>query len=236
MIAVCPRVTGRCDGSSCPSGQLHERLIYPSGVIARDQLLRRALVLSALSIVINGLAGGTAVVVGLTSGSLSLLGFGFDAAIDSAASVALVGRFMIEKREPHRAERVEKSAEAIVGAVLLILAVYLGFSAIRALASNTHPAAPTIGTGLLIFSVFVLPPLALAKHRVARSLGSGALRADSLLTGIAALLALISLVGLGLSEAFALTWADAVGALIVSVILVREGVGSLQVMRREGSD
>lgn len=202
-------------------------------MIDRDPLLRRALVLSFLSIVINGIAGGTAVVVGLTSGSLSLLGFGFDAAIDSAASVALVWRFMIEKREPHRAEQVERVAEAIVGGVLLVLAVYLGLSAIRALATNAHPDGTLIGSALLVFSIIVLPPLALAKHRLARSLGSGAFRADSLLTGIAALLALISLAGLGLSVAFRLIWADAIGALIVTAILVREGIASLQVMRRE---
>lgn len=199
---------------------------------SRDQALRWALALSILSIVINGIAGGSAVILGVTGGSLSLLGFGFDAAIDSAASVALVWRFMIEAREPHRAERVEKIAEAIVGAVLLVLAVYLGVNAIRALAANAHPEATTIGTALLVFSVVVLPPLALAKHRVARALGSGALRADSLLTGIAALLALISLLGLGLSTALGLTWADAVGALVVAAILLREGFGSLQVMRR----
>lgn len=198
---------------------------------SRDQALRWALALSILSIVINGIAGGSAVILGVTGGSLSLLGFGFDAAIDSAASVALVWRFMIEAREPHRAERVEKIAEAIVGAVLLVLAVYLGVNAIRALAANAHPEATTIGTALLVFSVVVLPPLALAKHRVARALGSGALRADSLLTGIAALLALISLLGLGLSTALGLTWADAVGALVVAAILLREGFGSLQVMR-----
>ncbi len=197
----------------------------------RDSLLRRALLLSVLSIVINGLAGGSAVFVGLTSGSLSLLGFGFDAAIDSAASVALVWRFVIEKREPHRAERVEKVAEAVVGAVLLALAVYLGLNALRALATSAHPEATTVGTALLLFSVVVLPPLAFAKFRVARDLRSGALRADSLLTGIAALLALISLAGLGLTQAFGLAWADAVGALIVTVILIREGLGSLQVMR-----
>lgn len=197
----------------------------------RDQLVHRALILSVLSIVINGLAGGSAVIVGLASGSLSLLGFGFDAAIDSAASVALVWRFMIEKREPHRAERVEKVAEAIVGAVLIVLALYLGINAARALATNAHPEVTAVGTGLLIFSVVVLPPLAFAKFRVARSLASGALRADSVLTGVAALLALISLTGIALVEAFGFTWADAVGALIVSVVLLREGIGSLQVMR-----
>lgn len=199
---------------------------------ARDRLLRRALVLSVLSIVINGLAGGTAVVAGLTSGSLSLLGFGFDAAIDSAASAALVVRFSIEARQPHRAEHVERIAESIVGAVLLILAAYLGWSAIGALIEQAHPQATIPGTVLLLFSVVVLPPLALAKYRVARAMASGALRADSVLTGIAALLALVSLVGLGLAEGFGLTWADAVGAIVVTAILVREGWTSLRAVRR----
>lgn len=199
--------------------------------MTRDRLLRRALALSVLSIVIAGIAGGTAVVAALASGSLSLLGFGFDAAIDSAASAALVVRFAIEAREPHRAERVETIAEATLGAILLVLATYLGLSAIRALAENAHPEGTVVGTALLLVSVVAFPPLALAKHRVARALESRALRADSLLTGIAALLALISLVGLGLSEAFGLTWADAVGALVVTVILIREGWGSLQAVR-----
>ncbi len=197
----------------------------------RETLLRRALALSVLSIVINGIAGGTAVAVGLTSGSLSLLGFGFDAAIDSAASVALVWRFRIEAREPHRAERVEKIAESIVGAVLLVLAAYLAISAVRALMSDAHPEGTLVGTALLLCSVVVLPPLAVAKYRVASKAESGALRADSILTGIAALLAVISLIGLAVSEALGLTWADAVGALVVSVILVREGWGSLQAVR-----
>ena len=63
---------------------------------ARDKLLRRALALSVLSIGISGIAGGAATVVGLGSGSLSLLSFGFDAAIDAVASLALVRRFSIE--------------------------------------------------------------------------------------------------------------------------------------------
>jgi divalent metal cation (Fe/Co/Zn/Cd) transporter len=200
--------------------------------MTRDQLLRRALGLSIASIVISGITGGIAVVVALASGSLSLLGFGFDAAIDSAASMALVWRFNLEAREPHRAERVESIAETLVGAVLLILAVYLGTSAVRALLTSAHPEATVAGTGLLVLSVVILPPLAVAKYRVARRLESGALRADSLLTGIAALLAGISLASLLLAEVLGLTWSDAVGALVVTVILIREGWGSLQAVRR----
>ena len=166
---------------------------YDHIVIGRDQLLRRALALSVLSIAINGVAGGTAVAVGLTSGSLSLLGFGFDAAVDSAASVVLVWRFGIEARAPDRADRVEKVAERAIGVVLLVLATYLAIGAVRALASGSHPESTALGWVLLVVSLAVLPPLALAKYRVAAKLPSRALRADSLLTGAAAVLALISL-------------------------------------------
>jgi divalent metal cation (Fe/Co/Zn/Cd) transporter len=205
-------------------------------VTGRARLLRRAVALSVLSIVLNGLAGGSAVVAGLTSGSLSLLGFGFDAAIDSVASVALVWRFSIESRDPERADRAEKIAEGIIGAVLLVLAAYLAISALQALAVGARPRGTTVGLALLIFSVAALPPLALAKHRVAAKLGSRALRADSLLTAIAAVLGLVSLAGLGLAEAFDITWADAVGALVATLALAREGIGGIQAFRRRDPD
>lgn len=198
----------------------------------RSQLVRRAVGLSLLSIGMSAVVGGVAVAIALSSGSLSLLGFGFDAVVDSAASVALVWRFRIEARQPHRAKRVETIAERIVGGVLLLLAIYLAVSAVRALADNAHPEFTAVGTTLLLVSLAALPPLALAKYRVAARLGSGALRADSVLTGVAALLALISLVSLGLAEIFGLTWADAIGALAVAAILVREGWSSIRASSR----
>jgi divalent metal cation (Fe/Co/Zn/Cd) transporter len=199
--------------------------------VDRPALLRRALYLSVLSIVINGVLGGTAVVVGLATDSLSLLGFGLDAAIDSIASVVLVWRFRTEAREPHRAERIERLAETAVGAVLLALSVYLAVSAANALASGSHPEASTVRTLLLLVAVVLLPPLALAKYRTARALGSGALRADSILTAIAALLGVIGLVSLILDQLFHVTWADAVGALVIAVVIAREGWSSLQAAR-----
>lgn len=197
----------------------------------RDKLLRRAIRLSLLSIVLGAAMGVTGVVAALSSGSLSLLGFGFDAGVDSVASIALVWRFAMEARRPHLAERVEKIAEAVLGVVLVVVALYLGFSAIRALLNNAHPDASLIAIVLLVVSVVALTPLAYAKYRAAVALDSRALRADSILTGIAALLAAISLISLGLSEAFALTWADAVGALVVALVLAREGLSSLFALR-----
>ena len=197
----------------------------------RDELLRRALLLSALSVAISGVAGGFAVAIGLATNRLSLLGFGFDAAIDAVASIVLLWRFRIERTHPARAERAERLAEVVVGGVLIVLAGYLGWNAAQALISGAHPEATALGLAISIASVVVLPAIALAKARVARGLRSGALRADSVLTAVAALLAVISLIGYALTELIGIAWADAVGGLIVAAVLVREGASAL---RRDG--
>lgn len=188
---------------------------------ARD--LRQALWLSGLSIAWNGVAGTIAVYVAFATGSLSLLGFGADAVIDSVASVALIWRFLVESSQPERAARVERLAEQVVGIALVALTLYLVVGAARSLVMQSRPEATSAGVALLLASALALPPLAIAKYRVASRLGSGALRADSILTAVAGLLAVISLVSLALSEALGLWWADAVAALIVAAIVLREG-------------
>ena len=204
----------------------------PHNASDRAPFLRRAILLSVASIVLSAGLGATAVVTAFASGSLSSLGFGFDATLDSIASLALVWRFRVESGHPERGHRIETIAETIVGGVLLVLAAYLGYGAIRALVDGQHPEPTFVGSALLVLSLAVLPPLAFAKYATARSLASGALRADSILTALAGLLALISLIGLVLTEAVGLFWADAVGALLVALLLIREGWSSLNAARR----
>ena len=84
--------------------------------------------------------------------------------------------------------------------------------------------------GGLGYEVF-LPPIALFKNRVAARLDSGALRADSVLTGVAAVLAGISLLGISAANGLGWWWADAVAALIVAVVILREGGSSFAMSR-----
>ena len=106
----------------------------------RHALLQRALRLSLLSIALGALFGGTAVIVGLATDSLSLLGFGIDAAIDSVASVILVWRFRTEVHEPHRAERIESLAERAIGAVLLLLVLIVGLGLVSGISGLPYIA------------------------------------------------------------------------------------------------
>jgi len=196
--------------------------------VNRAQLVERARLLSIISIVLSGLLGGLAVVIGLASSRLSLLGFGFDAAIDSIASIVLVWRFQIERDHPVRAERAERIAERVIGAVLVGLAIYLAINSIRALANGSHPETTTVGLAISLASMVVLPPLALLKYRVAGGLESRALRADSILTAVAALLAALSVVGFVLTELWHLEWADSAAALVVAGVLAREGLSAFR--------
>jgi divalent metal cation (Fe/Co/Zn/Cd) transporter len=200
----------------------------------RARHLRRALQLSVLSIAWSASVGSFAVYSALASGSLSLLGFGADAVIDAAASIALVWRFLVEVRDPQRANRVERTAEGVVGLALMALAMYLAVASVGSLAAGSRPAVSSAAVALLLASIVVLSPLALAKRRVAASVGSGALRADSVLTAVAALLAAISLTSIAAVQAFGFWWADAAAALVVAVVVVREGWSSLRASRSVG--
>lgn len=194
--------------------------------------LSTATQLSLISIVWSSLVGAVAVFAALQSGALSLLGFGVNALIDASASAALVWRFAVEVRAPRRAERVERAAERVVGAALSALGIYLIAGSVQALAAGEHPEGSSLGLVLLCASLVVQPPLALLKRRVAIRLRSGALRADSFLTAIGALLALLSLTGLAATAQFGVGWADAVAALAVGLIVLREGATSLGLSRR----
>jgi divalent metal cation (Fe/Co/Zn/Cd) transporter len=200
-------------------------------VTEREIALGGAVKVSVLSVLWSGVVGSVAVSNAVGSGSLSLLGFGVDAVVDAAASVALTWRFLVEARQPARAAHVEKTAEAVVGSALVLLSVYLAVASTRALLEARSPVGSPLAIAILVASVVLLPPIALFKYRIAGQLRSGALRADSLLTGVAAVLASISLLGLGATTGLGWWWADALAALMVAAVILREGAKSLAMSR-----
>ena len=190
--------------------------------------LRRAIVLSELSVAWNTAVGLAAVVTALVVGSLSLIGFGINAVVDSSVSVLLIHRFRAEQRgHAERAVRAEQRAERVAGWAFVAIAVYLAVQAVRTLAAGSAHAGSVFGIVEALASLLVLPFLGVSKLRVARALGSRALRADSLLTMFGAALAGISCVALLLERAAGWWWSDAVGALVIAVLLLSEAVRTL---------
>ncbi len=184
--------------------------------------------LSAITVVWNLIVGGTGVAIAVSTGSLSLIGFGVTAVVDSSVSVLLVWRFHAEDRgHAERAERAEAQAERLAGVAFLLIAIYLTVQSIRTLATSGSSESTTFGIVVAASAVVVLPFLARAKYTLAIRIGSRALRADSILTASGVALSAVALVSLLLHSAFGWWWVDPLGALLIAAILVWQGLSIL---------
>jgi divalent metal cation (Fe/Co/Zn/Cd) transporter len=184
----------------------------------------RAARLCAITVGWNMLVGGAAVATAISTGSLSLIGFGINAVVDSSASSVLVWRFGAEEAgHAERAQRAERLALRLAGTAFLLVALYLSIQATRALIVGRRYDATLFGIAEAVAALLVLPFLASAKYSLSRRLGSAALRADSLLTWSGVALASLALIALLAQRLFGWWWVDPVGALCVAAVFAFEG-------------
>jgi divalent metal cation (Fe/Co/Zn/Cd) transporter len=186
----------------------------------RDRLIRRAKALSWISLAWMTVEGTVAIAAALVAGSVALLGFGIDSAIEGLASVIVIWRFTGTRRLSDHAERQAQKAVAIS---FFLLAPYIAQDAIRALFAGDHPSTSWVGIGLSVSSIVVMPLLGRAKQRVGERLGSGATAGEGTQNLLCAYMAAGVLVGLAANAAVGWWWLDPVIALAITVIAVREG-------------
>ena len=188
-------------------------------------LLRRAVWLETFTIIYNVLEGVVAITAGWLAGSIALVGFGLDSAIETTSAVVVLLHLQAEvrNRDPEAHEQAERRAERLVGATLIALSVYLLYESITTLLRHEVPAESFLGIALATLSLVIMPFLALAKHRTGHALGSKALIADSKETLICSYLSFTLLLGLALNAAFGWWWADPAAALAMVPFIFREG-------------
>ena len=192
----------------------------------RAGAIRRGRFLEYLTIMWNLLEGIVSVGAGLFAGSIALVGFGFDSFIESASGGALLWRLHLDA--PESRERAEYIALKLVGISFLLLAAYIAFDAIKSLVKRAPPEASYLGIVIAALSLVVMPYLARAKRKVAATINSRALKADSRQTDICAYLSAILLGGLILNAIFGWWWADPVAALVMTPIIAKEGIEALR--------
>ncbi len=201
-------------------------LASPS-VDAAAALARRGQHLQYATIVWNSLECLIALVAGVVSGSVALVGFGVDSAIEVTSSLAAVWRLRLHG-DIHRREAAERRALRLIGACFIALAVYVGYDGAAALVHRTPPEHSRAGIVLAALSLVVMPWLARAKRAVARRLDSGALEAETRQTEICAYLSAILLLGLGLNATLGWWWADPLAGLAMVPLIAREGVEAIR--------
>ena len=192
----------------------------------RQAIARRGKHLEYFTIAWNSLEGLVAVVAGVFSGSIALVGFGIDSFIEVTSGVVLLWRMTVDADVPTR-ERNEKLSLRIVGVCFLALAVYVGYESISDLVSRKSPEHSVPGILLASVSLIAMPLLSRAKKKVAKELGSAAMYADAKQTDFCVYLSAILLIGLLLNAGPGWWWADPVAALIMVPLIANEGVEAM---------
>jgi len=189
----------------------------------RERHLNQALRLGYFTVSWNVVEGIIAIVAASVAGSRALLGFGLDSSIESISAVVLIWRLRVERRDPARADRVERQAVRLIGVTFFLLAAFVAVESVRSLVGQQEPDASPIGIAVTAVSLMVMPVLARRKRALAVEMGRKAVEADSAQTRACAYLSAVVLGGLILNAALGWWWADPAAALVVVVLLVLEG-------------
>lgn len=166
------------------------------------------------------LEGLVAVAAGIVAGSIALIGFGIDSAIEGFASVIIVWRFTGSRT---LSEAAERKAQKLVAIQFFILAPYVAVEAVRALVSGSHPEESVVGIALAASSVVLMPVLGRAKQRIGSRIGSSATASEGKQNLLCAYLAAALLVGLLGNALFGAWWLDPLVALFIAYVAVHEG-------------
>ena len=185
------------------------------------ELARRVKLLSWLSLAAMSVEGVVAIVAGILAGSIALIGFGLDSAVEGFASVVIIWRFTGSRT---MSQTAEQRAQKLVAIQFFILAPYVGFESVRALIGGEHPNVSVLGMGLAVWSLVTMPLLGIAKQRIAEEIGSAATKGEGRQNVLCAYLAGALLVGLAGNAIAGAWWLDAVVGLVIAGVAVKEGL------------
>ncbi len=174
-----------------------------------------------------------AISIGYMTRSVSLQGFGIDSIIELIAGGILLWRLLVEQRggTTDAIEQAERRAAWVTALSLFALAIYIVGDSAFALIIQSRPEASWWGVGLAIAAAIFMPVLWQGKLRVARRIGSAALKADAACSATCAYMSFTLLAGLLLNRLFGWWWADPLAALVLVYFIVREGREALHEAR-----
>jgi divalent metal cation (Fe/Co/Zn/Cd) transporter len=196
----------------------------PAAAITPDryrELARRVRLLSWLSLGAMSVEGVVAIVAGVMAGSIALVGFGLDSAVEGFASVIIIWRFTGSRV---LSETAERRAQRLVAVQFFVLAPYVAVESVRSLLGAEHAEVSVLGMGLAVWSLVTMPLLGIAKQRIAEQIGSAATKGEGRQNVLCAYLAGALLIGLGGNAIAGAWWLDPVVGLLIAGVAVKEGL------------
>lgn len=182
---------------------------------SQETLRRRGLRLAWFIVVWDIIEGAVAVTAGVLAGSIALVAFGLDSAIEVFAALVVIGQ--LHGRTSYG------TALKLIAVSFFVLATYVTTKSIIDLVSRNQAEGSWIGIGLNCVALVVMVPVAIAQRRTGEALQNQVLVAQSKETWISNYLSISVLIGLGANALLGWWWADPVAALVISAVAVREG-------------
>ncbi|GAB4329780.1 MAG: hypothetical protein Kow0010_14450 [Dehalococcoidia bacterium] len=174
----------------------------------------------------NVFEGIVALWSGVEAGSIVLVAFGADSYLEVAAAGAVLWR--LSYWDDERGEVAERRALRFIGITFLILAAAVVFQSVVALAGRDAAEASPAGIAILAASFTLMPPLALAKLRIAARDNLPALASEARETLACSYLSATAFAGVVATAIAGWWWVDATAALALVPWLAREGLEAVR--------
>ncbi|GAC1364078.1 MAG: cation transporter [Actinomycetota bacterium] len=181
---------------------------------------RRARRLEYLTIAWMVVEASVSIAAGIAAASIALVGFGLDSLIEIFAAGVVLWQM------DGLGERRERTALRHIAGSFFLLGLYIGVTSTRDLLAAARPGHSLPGMAVTVAALMVMPSLGWAKRRTALGLGNEALAAESSQSYLCAALSATTLIGLVANATLGWWWADPAAALVVTVLLLREGRGA----------
>lgn len=197
-----------------------EVLRSPIDGAARARLVERARKLVWIGLAWHCVEAGVALAAGLVASSIALVAFGADSLIELLAGGIVLWRFAAIRSGSDTAEH---TGHRLISVSFYAVGAYVLAASLGDLIGSHRPATSWVGIALALVALATMPPLALAKRRVADRLVSPTARGESRQTMLCACLALALLVGLAGNALFGIWWLDPAAAIAIAGVAAREG-------------
>jgi divalent metal cation (Fe/Co/Zn/Cd) transporter len=196
----------------------------------RLPLVSTARRLAWLTIGYNLIEGLVSVLFGVADDSISLLGFGLDSFIEVFSAVIVLWRLARESSScgANLGTERERIATRGIGLLFVLLAIVVTANSLHRLAGRLHPDTAVPGIVISALSLSFMYFLYRAKMKVALALDSKTLRSDAICSAACIWLSLVLLLGSAAWRFGGVWWADSVAAVIIALLILREGVENLR--------
>lgn len=185
-----------------------------------DGSVRAGFRVSILSLIWTLAVGSSSVAIGIAAGSLAVVAFGATGLLDAVGSASLALQFVHTRRRGEPSHRFETVTLRVVTIGLAMTAIATAALAINRLRGHGSEQSSAAGVAISVASIAVLVGLAMRKRGIAARIPSHALYADSWVSAVGAVLAVVAAVGVVLRGSAGWWWADPVAALVVGAAAI----------------